>query len=340
MKLTQRTRRLFSIVMPLAVLFVLGVAYLFQWMTAPVDTQSAMTFEVKRGESVVQIATKLHDAGWLRHPRSWSLWARWSGVSGKLRAGEYQLTTDLSPQAILQLFSSGKVILRHFTIIEGSTFQNVLSLLAQREDIQHTLVNVPDAELIQLLNIPSRYLEGHFFPDTYHFAKNTKDVEILRMASQRMQRELERVWRSCEDQCPVQSSDELLILASIVEKETGKSSERPLIAGVFLERLSRGIRLQSDPTVIYGIGEQYDGNIRKKDLLRDSPYNTYTRKGLPPTPIALPGAASLTAVAHPQRTGAIYFVASGNADGSHVFSKTLQEHNAAVRRYLKNTRAR
>jgi UPF0755 protein len=156
------------------------------------------------------------------------------------------------------------------------------------------------------------------------------------MASQRMQSELGQAWQSCGSKCPVSTPDELLILASIVEKETAKSSERPLIAGVFLERLKRGIRLQSDPTVIYGLGDRYDGNIRKKDLLQDTPYNTYTRKGLPPSPIALPGTASLAAVAQPQRTGAIYFVASGNSDGSHVFSKTLQEHNAAVRRYLKN----
>lgn len=322
-----------------AVLIALSTLYVFRWMAAPIAEQSPITFEVQRGESVIQIATRLQAAGWLRHPTLWSLWARWQGLSGKLRAGEYQLTPDLSPQSMLQLFVSGKVILRRLTLIEGSTYKDLRDLLAARKEVSQTLAGVSDAKLIQMLNIPSNQLEGRFFPDTYYFAKNTADIEILRMASQRMQSELESAWQGRENNDLVKSPEELLILASIVEKETAKSSERPIIAGVFLERLSRRIRLQSDPTVIYGLGTQYDGNIRKKDLLQDTPYNTYTRKGLPPTPIALPGRASLSAVAHPQRTGAIYFVASGNPDGSHVFSKSLQEHNAAVRRYLKTMRA-
>lgn len=313
--------------------------YFFKWIKSPVATQSAITFEVQRGESVIKIADRLKAVGWLQYPTLWSLWARWQGLSGKLRAGEYQLTPELSPQSMLQLFSSGKVLLRRLTIVEGSTYQILRNILVARDDVLQTLDGVSDAELIKMLNISSNQLEGRFFPDTYYFAKNTSDIDILRMASRRMQSELDLAWQGCESNCPVKSPDELLILASIVEKETAKSTERPLIAGVFLERLKRGIRLQSDPTVIYGLGAQYDGNIRKKDLLQYTPFNTYTRKGLPPTPIALPGAASLQAVAHPQRTGAIYFVASGNPDGSHVFSKTLQEHNAAVRRYLKTMRA-
>ncbi len=339
MSFSKRSLKLSLVAALVAVLITLSSIYVFRWMTSPVAERSAISFEVRRGESVIQIAARLNTAGWLRHPTLWSLWARWRGLSGKLRAGEYQLTPDLSPKTMLQLLSSGKVLLHRLTIVEGSTYQNLRAILTTRDDVQQTLDGASDAEVIRKLNLSSNQLEGRFFPDTYYFAKNTSDVDILRMASQRMQIELERVWQGCESNCSVKSPDELLILASIVEKETAKSTERPLIAGVFLERLKRGIRLQSDPTVIYGLGAQYDGNIRKKDLLRDTPFNTYTRQGLPPTPIALPGAASLQAVAHPQRTGAIYFVASGNPDGSHVFSKTLQEHNAAVRRYLKTIRA-
>jgi UPF0755 protein len=189
------------------------------------------------------------------------------------------------------------------------------------------------------LNLQGVHPEGRFFPDTFQFAKGTSDLEILAMAQRRMQRELDAVWAARSDNLPLTDPAEALILASIVEKETALGSERPIIAGVFLRRLELGMRLQTDPTVIYGMGEQYDGNIRRADLLRDTPYNTYTRTGLPPTPICLPGAAALRAAVNPEHSGALYFVASGKGDGSHYFSSNLVEHNLAVQRFLKTLRA-
>jgi UPF0755 protein len=182
--------------------------------------------------------------------------------------------------------------------------------------------------------------EGQFFPDTYRFPKGTSDVEILRIASERMRKELEAAWAGRERELPLATAYEALIMASIVEKETALASERPIIAGVFIERLRKGMRLQTDPTVIYGLGESFDGNIRKADLQHDTPYNTYTRAGLPPTPICLPSAAALDAAVHPKETGAVFFVATGKGDGSHYFSRTLEEHNAALRLYLKTLRRR
>jgi UPF0755 protein len=327
----------------LALLAAIGLAcsaaYAWRWLHQPVVTQSAGNYEVPRGASVMRIAQDLQKNGWLQHPRIWSWWARSQGLSGKLKAGEYPLTPGMTPDAMLRLFTSGAVILHSLTIVEGTTFADLRRLLAQRDDIQHTLTNTADAELMRKLNLPDTHPEGQFFPDTYQFAKNSSDLEILHMAQQRMQSELARAWQQRAADLLLSSPYEALILASIIEKETAKTSERPMIAGVFMERLARGMLLQTDPTVIYGLGDSYDGNLRKADLLRDGPYNTYTRTGLPPTPIALAGAAALQAAVNPERTGAIFFVASGKGDGSHYFSRNLKEHNAAVRRYLATLRA-
>lgn len=190
------------------------------------------------------------------------------------------------------------------------------------------------------LGAPGVHPEGQFFPDTYWFPRGTSDLEILRIARERMQRELQAAWDARDPDLPLATPYEALILASIIEKETALEAERPIVAGVFVERLRRGMRLQTDPTVIYGMLDRYDGNIRKADLLRDTPYNTYTRAGLPPTPIAMPGLGSLRAATRPQVTGALFFVATGEPDGSHYFSKTLAEHEAAVQRYLRKLRER
>ncbi|MGE0113578.1 MAG: endolytic transglycosylase MltG [Steroidobacteraceae bacterium] len=313
--------------------------YAWRWLQQPVTTAPGGMFEVMRGASVSSIAKQLQQAGWVKHPQIWSLWARYQRLGNKIKAGEYALTPGLSPDKLLQLLSSGNVILRSLTIVEGSTYADLRRALQQRQDIRHTIDQLSDAEVMQLLGLSGVHPEAQFFPDTYQFAKGINDLDILRMAQQRMQRELTTAWSARATDLTLASAYEALILASIIEKETALPSERPLIAGVFVERLARGMRLQTDPTVIYGLGKNYDGNVHKADLLRDTPYNTYTRNGLPPTPICLPGAAALRAAVNPQRTGAIYFVATGKGDGSHYFSRALNEHNAAVQRYLNQLRA-
>lgn len=312
--------------------------YAWRWLHAPITNVTATNFEVVRGASVGVIGNQLKQAGWIQHPRVWSLWARYKQLGSKIKAGEYALTPGLTPEQLLQLLTSGNVILHSLTIVEGSTYAELRRNIAQRDDIKHTLNNASDAEVMQLLGIPDQHPEAQFFPDTYQFAKGITDIDILRIAQQRMQRELNAAWQARSPDLLLQSPYEALILASIVEKETALASERPVIAGVFIERLSRGMLLQTDPTVIYGLGDSYDGNLHKADLLRDTPYNTYIRAGLTPTPICLPGAAALRAATNPQRTGALYFVATGKGDGSHYFSHDLNQHNAAVQRYLATLR--
>lgn len=327
-------------------LFLVGVlltgaaaaSYAWRWLHQPVLTGTGGSFEVMRGASASSVAQQLQAAGWLRHPRLWVLWARQQQLSNKLKAGEYALAAGLSPDQLLRLLTSGNVVLHSLTIVEGSTYAELRRTLAQRRDIQQTIGERSDAELMAALGVVEAHPEAQFFPDTYQFAKGTSDLDILRIAQQRMQRELASAWAARAADLPLTDAYQALILASIIEKETALASERPLIAGVFIERLVQGMRLQTDPTVIYGLGAGYDGNLRKADLLRDTPYNTYTRDGLTPTPICLPGAAALRAAVNPQRTGALYFVATGKGDGSHYFSRNLNEHNAAVQRYLKTLR--
>lgn len=316
-----------------------GSVYAWRWLHQPILDTPAGNFEVVRGSSVSRIANDLQQAGWLRHPRLWATWAGYQQVSNKIKAGEYALKPGMTPEQLLSLLTSGNVILRSLTIVEGSTFVEFRRALASRTDIRHMTKGLSDSELMRLLAMPDVHPEAQFFPDTYQFAKGSSDVDILRMAQQRMQRELAAAWQARDPGLVLDSPYAALILASIVEKETALASERPLIAGVFIERLARGMRLQTDPTVIYGLGQRFDGNLRKADLLRDSPYNTYTRTGLPPTPICLPGTAALRAAVKPQRTGALFFVATGKGDGSHHFSRNLNEHNVAVQRYLSRLRA-
>ena len=232
------------------------------------------------------------------------------------------------------------MLLHAITFIEGATFADVRKTLAAHPAVRQDYAAREDSAIMVALGAPGTHPEGQFFPDTYRFARDTSDLELLGLAHRRMKEELANAWTRRAPDLPLASAYEALILASIVEKETALEVERAQIAGVFVERLRRGMRLQTDPTVIYGIGAAYDGNIRRSDLVRDTPYNTYTRAGLPPTPIALPGAESLAAAVQPQITGALFFVATGAGDGSHYFSKTLVEHNEAVRRYLKELRAR
>jgi UPF0755 protein len=313
----------------------------YQWLHTEIKSlEQQLTYEVPRGASLRSVARELHQRGILDRPQVWVGAARVMRKAGSLKAGEYALNPGLTPLQVLQVLSSGQVILHAITFVEGSTFAD---MLAQLKSHGAVLVDysMRDAETImRAVGKAGVHPEGQFFPDTYHFPRYTPDLDILKMASHRMSTELAKAWSNRAPELPLAGPYEALILASIVEKETALDRERTLVAGVFVERLRRGMRLQTDPTVIYGIGASYDGNIRRSDLLRDTPYNTYTRAGLTPTPIALPGLESLQAAVRPQMSGKIFFVATGEPDGSHYFSATLAEHDAAVRRYLARLRRR
>ena len=248
-----------------------------------------------------------------------------------LQAGDYTLNKNISPYHLLLSLNHGKATQGSITFIEGKTFKQMRAKLAKNDAVKTTIADLTDAEVMRVVGKDEKHAEGLFFPDTYYFDRGTADIVILKRSYEGLQNKLNAAWANRASGLPYKSSYEALIMASIVEKETGKASERPMIAGVFLNRLRIGMRLQTDPTVIYGMGDKYDGNIRRKDLITDTIYNTYTRDGLPPTPIAMPGLASIEAALHPEKTKALYFV--GKGDGSHQFSSSLVEHNRAVAKY-------
>jgi UPF0755 protein len=335
-------RRFLRIVLMLLVLAGAAVGFAawraMMWLQTPIAGLSGTAvFEVQKGASLRAVANDLNSRGWLDQPEVWIVWARLTNRQGGLKAGEYALAPGQTPRSLLETLSSGQVILHGLTFIEGSRFADMRKLVTADASIEQTLKGQAAEDVMRTLGAPGVHPEGQFFPDTYRFPRGTSDAELLGMAYQRMQAELDEAWENRAPDLPLATKYEALILASIIEKETALDSERAKIGGVFIERLKRGMRLQTDPTVIYGI-ESYDGNIRRADLLRDTPYNTYTRSGLPPTPIALPGSASLRAAVQPEKTSALFFVATGKGDGSHTFSATLAEHNAAVQRYLKQLR--
>ena len=251
----------------------------------------------------------------------------------RLQAGEYILQQGLTPQTLLQQLVDGKVTQYELTLIEGHSFREMLLRIRDDPVLTQTLTNETDAGIMEKLGHPDQHPEGRFLPDTYYFTRGMTDIDFLARAWQAMHDQLTLAWEEREAGLPFETPDEALILASIVEKETGAVEERPIIAGVFVRRLQKGMRLQTDPTVIYGMGEAYDGNIRKRDLLKDTPYNTYTRAGLPPTPIAMPGVDAIHAVLHPAKGKSLYFVAMG--EGKHYFSNTLKQHNLAVDKFQK-----
>jgi UPF0755 protein len=289
------------------------------------------------------VLTDLARQGVLQQPRAVELYLRVTrhakGHQPRIQVGMYEIPAGASAAQIFEMFDQGRVVLEQLTIIEGSRFSDVRHALDNHAAVTHTLRGKSDEEVMAALGHTGEFPEGRFFPDTYRFAAKTPDVEILTMAYNAMQRVLNEAWQQRSTDLPFQTPYEALTLASIIEKETGLPAERPKIAGVFVTRLRKGMRLQTDPTVIYGLGASYDGDIRTRDLTTDTPYNTYTRAGLPPTPIALPGRESILAAVRPDETGEIYFVATGTGDGGHHFSKTLEEHNAAVRSYLEHLRA-
>ena len=290
------------------------------------------TIDIARGETYRTIVDHLRSAGVTQaSPWYWRALGRELGIEGKLHAGEYALTRGLTPRQLLQKMAAGEVLQHHFTIVDGWTFRQLRVALASDAGLAQTLTTLPDEEIAHRLGIEDGHPEGWFLPETYSWIKGDSDFDVLKSAHAAMRKTLEKLWSARSPDVALESPYQALVLASIVEKETGKPEERPLIAGVFARRLKFHMRLQTDPTVIYGMGDNYDGNIRKIDLEADTPYNTYTRDGLPPTPIALPGTPALEATLHPAPGDALYFVARG--DGSHEFTATLDEHNRAVQKY-------
>lgn len=306
-------------------------------MRAPGPHLASIPLEVKAGATVRSVLAELETRGALADRRAVELVLRVRGWP-QVKTGRYDIPAAASPQEILRQLAEGRVVLEVLTVIEGWTFADMRRAVEAHPRIKVTLRGKTIAELMSEIGHPGEHPEGRFFPDTYRFAAGTIDRDLYSLSYRKMAETLEAAWSSRAAALPVNSAYEALTLASIIEKETGLASERARIAGVFTTRLRRNMRLQTDPTVIYGIGPAYDGNIRERDLRADTPYNTYTRAGLPPTPIALPSREAIVAATRPQETGDIFFVATGIGDGSHVFSATLEEHNAAVQRYLARLR--
>ena len=321
----------------LMVLAVVATAAAWQWWSSPGPAQAPTLVEIPRGDGPNRIAQRLAQAGVLEHPRWFAWMVRVSGKAPALKAGEYEFKPGQTPAAVFAQLVAGRVTRYSVTFIEGQTAAEAWQRLRTSPYVKAT----PELSLRGLMKVlgePDVPAEGAFFPDTYVFRRGTRDVEVMREARRRMQQEVAAAWQARQAGLPLRDSNEALVLASLVEKETGAAEERPMIAGVFVNRLRVRMRLQTDPAVIYGLGAAYDGNLRKADLRRDGPYNTYRRGGLPPTAIALPGRASLRAATQPASTDALYFVATGRGDGRHVFSATLKAHNAAVRALVARTR--
>ena len=288
---------------------------------------------IKPGSSLRTVAKQLVGAGALHDAWSFILLSRLMGYSSSLKAGDYELAESISPWQLLKRVTNGDVNQSEVRFIEGWTFSQLRKTLNENPALQHDTAGLTDFQVMQLIGASETMAEGLFSPDTYYFVRGNSDVAILKRAYHAMQNNLNTAWTGRATNLPLTDSYQALILASIVEKETGRESDRANVAGVFINRLRIGMRLQTDPTVIYGLGDKFDGNLRKKDLLTDQEYNTYTRSGLPPTPIALPGMASIQAALNPAKTSSLYFVAKGNGE-SH-FSSNLTDHNRAVSKYQK-----
>jgi len=318
----------------LAAAFLLGGLWLDyrRFLETPVALKESPTvFEVPRGANLRQVAQGLAGLGILRHPYYLLALAIQRGDQGRLKAGEFELTQGMRPGDLLERLTSGKVIQYPMTLVEGWTFRQAVTAIAADPRFGNDLAGMTDSELMEVLGRPGEHPEGRLFPDTYSFPGRTSGVDVLRRAFERMDEVLAQEWQSRVEGLPIETPYEALILASIIEKETAVAEERPAIGGVFVRRLQKGMRLQTDPTVIYGLGERFDGNLRRADLREATPYNTYVIDGLPPTPIALPGREAIRAALRPEPGESLYFVARG--DGTHAFSATLEQHNAAVRKY-------
>lgn len=290
-------------------------------------------FSLKPGTSLKGMARQMRQDGVLPDEWRFVLLARALGSTKQIKAGNYELNSELTPFSLLQIVTKGQVTQREMSLIEGSTFNQLRNSLNVNSAFSHDSGALSESEIMRLIGAEGQHAEGLFFPDTYYFSNGSSDLALLKRAYQTMQLHLQEAWAQRDPGLPLESPYQALILASIVEKETGQAGDRSMVAAVFHNRLRLGMMLQTDPTVIYGMGEKFDGNLRKRDLLLDTPYNTYTRAGLPPTPIALPGLASLQATLHPAKTSALYFV--GRGDGSSEFSSSLEQHNRAVNKYQK-----
>ena len=310
----------------------LGAALSNWWVNAPLRlTAPLVDLSIEPGDSPREVAAVVARAGVDVQPQLLYWWFRLSGQARQIRAGSYELQGDVSPRGLLQKIVQGDEASRSVTLVEGWNFRQVRDALKRAENLKPEAAALNDAELMQQLGRPGVAPEGRFFPDTYTYSKGASDLAVLQRALRAMDVRLATVWAQRKLQVPLQNPDQALILASIIEKETGRTSDQPQISAVFHNRLRIGMRLQTDPTVIYGLGAAFDGDLRRADLLADTPFNTYTRSGLPPTPIAMPGRQALYAAVHPAASRALYFVARG--DGTSVFSDTLDAHNRAVNQF-------
>ena len=326
-----------------AILFAISLGYYARTSLHLQPSSQDVVIEPK--SSLRSVAYQLVKQGVITEPWRFIILARVLHKETYLQAGSYTLNKNVTPYQLLVSLNHGKSMQGGITFIEGRTFSQMREHLANNEALKHTINSLSDKEVLALIGATETHPEGLFFPDTYYFDRNTEDIVILKKAYDAMHSKLEKAWVEKANKgvngassLPYERSYEALIMASIIEKETGKASERPQIAGVFLNRLRFGMRLQTDPTVIYGLGDHFDGNLRRNDLTTDTVYNTYTRAGLPPTPIAMPGLAAIEAALHPASTNALYFV--GKGDGSHAFSATLVEHNRAVVKYQLKAKAK
>lgn len=301
------------------------------FVNEPLAIESDQIFLLSRGTGFSAVATQLKDKGWLDNLFYFKALARKSKLASKMKAGEYEIPVGTTPLQLLELFASGRSIQHKLTIIEGSSLKELRSQLANDARLEQELPSIDDAGLLKALNYEATSPEGLFLAETYQFQRGDSDLDILKRAHKLLKDKLDTAWQQRAEKGAYKQPYEALIMASIIEKETGQPSERPVIAGVFVRRLDKGMRLQTDPTVIYGMGNRYKGNIRRSDLRRPTPYNTYVIRGLPPTPIAMVGQEAIVAALNPAEGKALYFVAKG--DGSHVFSNNLRDHNNAVRKY-------
>ena len=325
----QGLRRFFLLIILAVLALGAGAAW---WLHAPLGMdKDTVDLSIEPGTSPRGVARAVADAGVQVDPRVLYAWFRVSGQDRQIRAGSYELDRGTTPRSLLQKLVRGDEALRSVTLVEGWNFRQMRAALAASEQLKPDTAGLSNEAIMVALGRPGVHPEGRFFPDSYTYAKGSSDLAVMRRAMQAMDKKLDAAWSQRQADTPLKSADEALILASIIEKETGRASDRPLVAGVFTNRLRIGMPLQTDPTVIYGMGEAFDGNLRKRDLQTDTPWNTYTRGGLPPTPIAMPGKAALLAAVQPGQTRALYFVAKG--DGTSHFSPSLEEHNRAVNQY-------
>ncbi|MBX3649265.1 MAG: endolytic transglycosylase MltG [Betaproteobacteria bacterium HGW-Betaproteobacteria-14] len=323
-----RLLRLLGLLLAAALVFIAWMGY---FATRPLALEAGpIEFTIKAGSTLRSASRQIEEAGVAMPAWQFTLLGRLLGKAAGIKAGSYEVSLGITPLKLLDKLTRGDVTQTDIVLQEGWTFRQMRMALDAHPGIRHDTTGLSEREIMEKLGVEGR-AEGRFFPDTYLFARGSSDLDILKRSLHQMDKVLLAEWESREEGLPYASPYEALIMASIVEKETGQPLERTRIASVFLNRLKRGMLLQTDPTVIYGLGEQFDGNLRKRDLLADGPYNTYTRPGLPPTPIAMPGLAAIQAALHPARTEMLYFVARG--DGSSQFSRTLEEHNRAVAKY-------